>query len=116
MAIISRETIEQVNQASDIVSVVGEYVSLEQRGSSWWGCCPFHSEKTPSFSVTPDKNIYYCFGCHEGGNVIKFVMEMEKIKFPEAVTLLAKKAGVEVKFEDGGSDDSQRAVDNTKEM
>ena len=116
MAIISQETIDQVNQSSDIVSVVGEYVQLEQRGASWWGCCPFHSEKTPSFSVTPDRNMYYCFGCHEGGNVVKFVMEMEKMKFPEAVTFLAKKANIEMKFESGGGDNLQREVDNTKDL
>ena len=114
MAMISQETIDQVNRASDIVSVVGEYVQLERRGASWWGCCPFHSEKTPSFSVSPERNMYYCFGCHEGGSVVKFVMEMEKMKFPEAVALLAKKANVEMAFEGGGN--PQRELDNTKEL
>lgn len=116
MAIISQETIDNVNQSSDIVSVISEYVQLERRGAQWWGCCPFHSEKTPSFSVTPEKNMYYCFGCHEGGNVVRFVMEMEKMKFPEAVQYLAKKANVEIKYVDGKFDDSERKVDNSKEL
>ncbi len=101
---ISRETIDAVEKTADIVSVVGEYVRLEQRGSDWWGCCPFHSEKTPSFHVMPDKNMYYCFGCHAGGSPIKFIMEMEKIAFPEAVSQLAKKSGIEIKYEVGSSE------------
>ena len=98
---IQEETIDTVIRTADIVSLVGEYVQLTRKGSSWWGCCPFHKEKTPSFSVTPDKNIFYCFGCHKGGNVIKFVMEMDKLSYPEAIQQLAKKYGIEVKYEQG---------------
>ncbi|WP_296330366.1 DNA primase [uncultured Treponema sp.] len=96
--IISQETKDAVLAAADIVSVVSDYVQLEDRGNQWFGCCPFHHEKTPSFSVTPEKNMYYCFGCHEGGDTIKFVMEMEKVRFPEAIKILARKFGVEIKY------------------
>ncbi len=111
---ISRETKEQIVSSVDIVSVVGEYVSLEQRGNQWWGCCPFHSEKTPSFCVTPDRHMYYCFGCHAGGDAIKFVMEMEKFKYPEAIEFLARRAGIEVKYEDGGFSPQQNQTENRK--
>lgn len=111
---ISQETINQIDTQVDIVSVVGEYVSLEQRGNQWWGCCPFHSEKTPSFCVTPDKHMYYCFGCHAGGGVIKFIMEMEKFKYPEAIEFLARRAGIEVKYESGGYNQHENKEDNRK--
>jgi DNA primase len=99
MARISPDTIDAVNQRTDIVAVVGEYTRLERRGDDWWGCCPFHNEKTPSFHVIPDRKMYYCFGCGKGGSAISFVMEMEKLGFAEAVESLAKKAGVEVIWE-----------------
>lgn len=98
---ISKDTIDAVKAKSDIVSVIGEYTRLERRGADWWGCCPFHNEKSPSFHVEPEKCFYYCFGCHASGDVIKFVMEMEKISYPEAVIQLAKKAGIEIKYKDG---------------
>ena len=98
---IQKETIDTVSRTADIVAIVGEYVQLTRKGSTWWGCCPFHKEKTPSFSVTPEKNMFYCFGCHKGGDVIKFVMEMDKLSYPEAITQLAKKHGIEVKYEQG---------------
>ena len=113
--IISQESKDAVLAACDIVSVVGDYVQLEQRGNQWWGCCPFHHEKTPSFSVTPEKNMYYCFGCHEGGDAIKFVMEMEKIRFPEAMKLLARKFGVEIKYSNNFTPSAQKP-DNSKEL
>jgi DNA primase len=87
---------------------VGEYVRLEKRAGRYWGCCPFHQEKTPSFAVDPDRKMYYCFGCHQGGNIIKFVMEMDKASFPEAVELLAKKAGVELVYEGGNDYEGKR--------
>jgi DNA primase len=99
--LISRETIDAVEKASDIVSIIGEYTKLEKRGSDWWGCCPFHNEKTPSFHVVPDKSMYYCFGCHAGGDVIKFVMEIEKVSYTDAVRELAKRTGIEVIYTDG---------------
>lgn len=100
--IISQETIDEVNARTDIVQIVQEYVPLTQKGNDWWGCCPFHNEKTPSFSVSPEKKFYYCFGCHAGGTVFNFIMEMEKVSYPEAIQFLAKKAGVEVRYSDGG--------------
>ncbi len=85
---------------SDIVDVVGSYVSLQQKGGSYWGCCPFHNEKTPSFHVLPDKQFYHCFGCHKGGGVINFIMDMENLSFPDAVRFLAKRANMEVPEDD----------------
>ena len=79
-----------------IDEVVGQYVSLTRRGSNLFGLCPFHSEKTASFSVAPDKGIYYCFGCHAGGGVVNFIMEIESLSYPDAVRFLAKRAGLEV--------------------
>ena len=86
---------------SDIVDVVGSYVHLTSKGGSYWGCCPFHNEKTPSFHVLPDKQMYHCFGCKKGGDVITFVREMESFTFGEAVRYLAKRAGMEVPEEEG---------------
>jgi DNA primase len=100
--LISQQTIESVQNSSDIVAVVGEYTKLERRsGNDWWGCCPFHNEKTASFHVDGDKKFYYCFGCHAGGDVIKFVMEMEKVSYTDAVRSLAKRAGIEVVYSGG---------------
>ena len=86
------EWIDEVRDRSDIVSIVSEYVTLQRKGSKHWGLCPFHGEKTPSFSVDQEKQMYYCFGCHAGGNVITFVMAMERMEFPEAVKHLAERA------------------------
>ncbi|MDY2840978.1 MAG: DNA primase [Treponema sp.] len=101
---ISKDTINAINNTSDIVSVVSDYTKLERRGGNdYWGCCPFHGEKTASFHVDSDKKFYYCFGCHASGNVVKFVMEMEKISYAEALTSLAKKFGIPVRYEEGYS-------------
>ena len=72
MAKIASSSIDEVNSRTDIVSLIGEYTRLEKRGSEYWGCCPFHSEKTPSFHVVPDRKMYHCFGCNTGGSVIDF--------------------------------------------
>ena len=98
---ITTETIDAVNNHTDLVSLVENYTHLEKRGHDWWGCCPFHSEKTPSFHVIPDKKMYYCFGCGAGGPTIKFFMEMEKLSFIEAVEALAKRAGIPVVYAEG---------------
>ena len=79
-----------------IEEVVGQYVNLRRSGSNLFGLCPFHGEKTASFSVSPDKGIYYCFGCHKGGSVINFEMEIEGLSYPDAVRALAKRVGMEV--------------------
>ena len=91
----SDDIIEEVRQKNDIVDVVSQYVKLTRKGSSYFGLCPFHNEKTPSFSVTPGKQMYYCFGCGKGGNVITFVMDYENEGFQEAVASLAERAGIE---------------------
>jgi DNA primase len=87
---------EKVKQQADIVRVIGEYVRLKKTGQNFTGLCPFHQEKTPSFSVHPVKQMYYCFGCHEGGDVFKFVMQMDKCEFPEAVRTVAEKCGIPI--------------------
>ena len=79
---ITQESIDEVSDKTDIVRVVGEYVPLVQKGGDWWGCCPFHNEKTPSFSVSSSKKFYYCFGCHASGTVFNFIMNMEKLSYP----------------------------------
>lgn len=90
----SDDIIQRVKDATDIVAVVGEHVPLKKAGSSYKGLCPFHSEKSPSFNVSPSRNSFHCFGCGKGGNVITFIMEMEKVSFPEALRSLADKAGI----------------------
>lgn len=95
-SIISQNTIEQVRQASDIADIIGEYIRLKKRGRNFTALCPFHEEKTPSFSVSQDKQIYHCFGCGKGGNVFSFLMEHEKMTFVEAVRFLARKAGINI--------------------
>ncbi len=92
----SDDVIEEVRTKNDIVDVVSQYVKLTRKGSSYFGLCPFHNEKTPSFSVTPAKQMYYCFGCGAGGNVFNFVMEYENYTFGEALSHLAQRAGVEL--------------------
>jgi DNA primase len=93
---IPERTLSQIQDRLDLAQVVGEYVSLQKRGGRYWGLCPFHQEKTPSFSVTPEKGIFYCFGCHKGGGLFQFVMEVEKVPFLDAVELMARKAGIEI--------------------
>ena len=88
------EVIEEVRQRSDIVDVVSQYVKLQKKGANYFGLCPFHNEKSPSFSVTPAKQMYYCFGCGAGGNAITFLMEYENYSFPEAIQVLADRTGV----------------------
>ncbi|MCH5291473.1 MAG: DNA primase [Treponema sp.] len=100
---ISQASIDEVSAKTDIVQVIGEYVQLTQKGSDWWGCCPFHNEKTPSFSVSAEKKFYYCFGCHAKGTVFNFIMDRENLSYPEAILFLAKKAGVSVQYTDSGS-------------
>ena len=92
----SDDIIEEVRSRNDIVDVISQYVKLTRKGSSYFGLCPFHNEKTPSFSVTPGKQMYYCFGCGAGGNVFNFIMEYENFTFGEALKYLADRAGVEL--------------------
>jgi len=98
MARIPQETINRINDTADIVDVVSKYVDLKKRGRNFFGLCPFHNEKTPSFSVAPDKGIYHCFGCGNGGNAVNFIMEYEKISFVDAIQELGGQFGIEVEF------------------
>jgi len=93
---ISQETIQQILSRIDIVEVVGGFVKLKKRGASYLGLCPFHNEKTPSFTVSPSKEIYKCFGCGKSGNTISFLMEHEKYSYVDALKWLANKYNVEV--------------------
>ena len=96
MGYISSETISLIRDKTDIISVIGEYVHLISSGRTYKALCPFHKEKTPSFHVLPDKQIYHCFGCGKGGDVFAFLMELEHLTFPEVVRFLAAKCGVEI--------------------
>jgi DNA primase len=86
--------IDDLRRQADIVRVVQDYVSLKKKGANWMACCPFHQEKTPSFSVNPSKDIFYCFGCQKGGSVFNFVMEIERVSFPEAIKIVAEKVNM----------------------
>ena len=103
MARISEQSIEHVRQAADIIEVVSNYVELEQRGRNFFGLCPFHNEKTPSFSVNPEKQIYKCFGCGSGGGSINFIMDIENLEFPDAIKHLAQSFNVKLDIQGGDS-------------
>ena len=103
---IPEQFIDELVARSEISDVVSSYVSLKKKGANLWGLCPFHSEKTPSFSVSQEKQIYHCFGCGKGGGVISFLMEIENLPFVDAVRLLAQRAGMEVP--DASADDESR--------
>lgn len=109
MARIPEETIARIRDAADILDVVSGYVQLKRRGRNWFGLCPFHQEKTPSFSVNPQKQIFHCFGCGRGGNAITFVMELEKLEFVEAVQRLGEKYGIPVELS-GTTDPRKKAT------
>jgi DNA primase len=90
------DQVEEIKQKTDIVQLIGEHVQLKKAGVNWKGNCPFHNEKTPSFMVNPEKNIFHCFGCNEGGDVFTFIQKIEGLDFPEALKLLGEKAGVKI--------------------
>jgi len=110
MGTIPSETIEQIAAANDIVEVIGSYFPLKRAGANFKALCPFHQEKTPSFTVSPSRQTFHCFGCGVGGSVFRFVMDYEHIDFPSAVRKLASRAGITVveKYRGGGADDEQR--------
>lgn len=106
-----RSFIDELMARTDIVDVVGGYVSLTSKAGTYWGCCPFHNEKTPSFHVLPDKQFYHCFGCHKGGGVINFIMEIENLSYPDAVRFLAKRVNLPVPEEQNdGSERIRRRI------
>src|SRR5256885_12823564 len=110
--------IDDLKRQADIVRVIQDYVQLKKKGANWMACCPFHKEKTPSFSVSPAKEIFYCFGCHKGGSVFNFVMEMERVAFPEAIKIVAEKSGVPLPklIDDSRFESRQRESDQVIEL
>ncbi|MFN4085065.1 MAG: DNA primase [Spirosomataceae bacterium] len=110
---ISPETVQQIIQTADVVEVIGDYVALKKRGANMIACCPFHHEKTPSFSVSPTKQIYKCFGCGKAGDAVRFVMDIEGISYPDALRWLAKKYGIRI--EEKVFTDEQLAAQNERE-
>ena len=108
------ELVEEVRMKNDIVDVISGYVRLQKKGSSYFGLCPFHNEKSPSFSVSPHKQMYYCFGCGAGGNVFTFVQNYENYSFPEAIKYLADRANVslpEIEYsEEAKKKESKRSI------
>lgn len=106
---ITDEDKERVRAASDIVQIVGETVMLKQRGQEFWGCCPFHGEKTPSFHVIPSTGLWKCFGCGAGGDVFGYIMKRENLEFPDAIRYLADRAGIELQEERGANTGPKRS-------
>ena len=109
----SGDLVEEIKSRCDLVEIISEQIRLEKRGGNYVGLCPFHQEKTPSFSVSPDKQLYYCFGCGASGDIFSFVMQTENISFAETIPLLARRAGVVLPDKTGKISrrvDSQRAM------
>src|SRR5690242_4397300 len=106
----STETLERVRAASDIVDVIGSYLPLKRAGANFLALCPFHKEKTASFNVNPQRQIFHCFGCHKGGDVFAFVREYESIDFPDAVRRLAERARIPLEYEKAGADVQARSM------
>ena len=105
----SDDLIEEIRSRNDIVDVISSYVKLKKQGATYFGLCPFHNEKSPSFSVTPGKQMYYCFGCGEGGNVYSFIMKYENYSFVEAVKMLADRAGITLPEAEYSEEERKRA-------
>jgi len=111
MSLIPKETVDQIIQQADIVEVVGDYVSLKKKGQNMWAPCPFHNEKSPSFSVSPAKGIYKCFGCGKAGNSVQFIMDVESIGYVDALKHLAHKYGIEITEEERSPEVNQAQND-----
>ncbi len=107
MGRIPDRLVQEILDKTDIVAVIGDHVRLTKKGGRWVGLCPFHNEKTPSFSVDPDKGLFYCFGCQKGGSAVQFLMELEKLSFPEAMENLAAKAGIGLEIEEAPSEEDK---------
>ena len=106
----SDEIIEEVRQNNDIVDIISQYVHLTRKGRNYFGLCPFHSEKSPSFSVSPDRQIFHCFGCGVGGNVYTFLMKIEGITFKEALEQLAERANIQLPKLENNADTSREEL------
>ena len=111
----SEELIEEIRNSNDIVDVISQYVILKRSGRNFFGLCPFHKEKSPSFSVSPDKQIFHCFGCGVGGNVIHFVSKIENLDFRETLELLANRANIQLPTLDNSYQDNKKAMLKAKE-
>ena len=111
----SDELLDEIRSRNDIVDVISQYVTLKRKGRNFFGLCPFHNEKSPSFSVSPDKQIFKCFGCGVGGNVFHFISKVENISFGESVQMLAERAGVELP-KSQNSEDEHTSILNQKFM
>ena len=105
---IADELISEIRERTDIVSLIGEFVELKQRGANFVGLCPFHSEKSPSFNVRRDRQFFHCFGCQESGDAVAFLMRLEGLTFPQAARALAERAGIELKEADDREDEARR--------
>lgn len=108
MPLISQETVGAVKASVDVVEVVSSYLALKKAGANMKGLCPFHEEKTPSFNVNPERQIYKCFGCGKAGDAVSFIMEMERTDYPDAIRILAEKTGIPVKYADGAEPEFSR--------
>src|SRR3954463_13282322 len=106
----SPDLIERIRAASDVVDVIGSYLPLKRAGQNFVALCPFHKEKSPSFNVNPQKQIFHCFGCHKGGDVFTFVKEYENIDFVEAVKRLADRAKIPLEYEKGAGEQQSRDI------
>src|SRR6058998_3525950 len=111
--LFSSATLEQIRAASDIVEVIGSYLPLKRAGANFVTLCPFHKEKTPSFNVHPNRQIFHCFGCHKGGDVFSFVQEYESISFVEAVRRLADRANIPLEFDNQPGQQQTRHLKET---
>ena len=107
---IPNHILEQLNSQADLISIIGRHTTLKRAGNEYKGCCPFHGEKSPSFYVNPQKNIYHCFGCGVGGNAISFLRDYESLTFIEAVKELSKQTGIEVPQEEQQNVSYQRST------
>ncbi len=108
---IDRETVDRIYAAANIVDIVGDFVTLKRKGVNYTACCPFHNEKTPSFIVSPAKGVYKCFGCGKGGNAVTFLMEHESLSYPEALKMVAKRYGIEVREKELTPEEARRNDD-----
>jgi DNA primase len=112
VGLIAEDIIRTVIERADIVEVIGRYVTLKKYGSNFKALCPFHTEKSPSFVVNPDKQIFHCFGCNVGGNVASFVMRQERLEFPQAIHFLADQLGIVVAEEEPSFSSAKKVKDD----
>ena len=106
----SEELIEEVRNSNDIVDIISQYVVLKRSGRNYFGLCPFHKEKSPSFSVSPDKQIFHCFGCGAGGNVFHFISKIENVNFLESMQILSDRAGIQLPTLDSNEDSKKQLL------